>query len=213
MVAVLGTVACAAGPKAADRGVAGKGTETGLAPLMATLDGSAVPFIICFQDAPDMLLADDGPGTGGTGPMGGGKGLRIGWVLIWDEAEVGYGDMVPLIPLEYPLPFMVPFKDCPPWNPFGGGIVAVALSVKYLHGLLSINRPASRLAFWTGRNMVMSSCESSRRDLAMRISVRSSMKLIKKFLHSSQREGSFRPLTAAMLFTFESFNRMLTKRT
>jgi hypothetical protein len=83
---VVGRVAWAAGPSAAERGVAGNGTETGLIPLTAALPAMVVaedtgrmvvPFIICFV-AVLGVFALAGPGTGGTGTSGGGKGLWSG---------------------------------------------------------------------------------------------------------------------------------------
>jgi hypothetical protein len=77
-VAVVGRVACAAGPRAADSGVAGKGTETGLTPLIVPVvelaGATMMPLTICFV-AVFGVIADAGPGTGGTGTNGGGKGL------------------------------------------------------------------------------------------------------------------------------------------
>ena len=72
---LVGRVACAAGPRAAERGVAGNGTDTGLIPLIAAFvevtEAAVMPLSICFV-AVFGVFADARPGRGGTGTNGGG---------------------------------------------------------------------------------------------------------------------------------------------
>ena len=85
----IGTVACAAGPRAAERGVAGRGTDTGLTPLRGGPSGGRTPLSICFVAVLD-IVTEDGPGTGGTGGSGGGRELWTVWLFEnCEEAEVG----------------------------------------------------------------------------------------------------------------------------